>query len=336
MKKIIKKCSAIALSILSLTVICSCGNNGGTSSNDIVLYSDSNPFENDKIKIEFGSMSCYTNGENYLLSFSLSITNKELKTVDYEFNNATLERETTGATYTLSSSLVAISKNGEKFSLDSELSKTKSYNSNIPSKIEEDKYKFSVKINSYKVVCYLYEMPDELRADRKVEYYVSNKLVNTVTVKDKRKLESYIYDSSDNLSYCGKWYTDSNGKNAFSSLTLITEDTKLYGLLESNFKWLLDTSISGVNHVPFNGSLVLPETYLGNVYSIGNYAIKDITVKKIYIPKTITKIYGGNFTGIGNAMIYFEGTEQEWKNAFYSSSNIVTKNVVYNTKYNGK
>lgn len=338
MKNLVKKRSTVALSILYLTAICSCGNNGSTSSsNDIVLYSDSNPFENDKIKIEFGSMSCYTNGNNYLLSFSFSITNKELKTVEYEFNDATLERESTGATYTLSSSLITISKNGEKFSLDSELSKSKSYNSNIPSKIEEDKYKFSVKINSYRVVCYLYETPEELRADRKVEYYVSNKLVNTVTVKDKRKLGSYEYDSNDNLSYCGKWYTDTNMKNAVSAMTLITEDTKLYGIVESNFKWSYDNStLNGVNHVPSNGSLVLPQTNAGKSYSIGNYAIKDITVKRIYIPKTVVKIYGGNFTGIGNAMIYFEGTEQEWKDAFYLSSNIVTKNVTYNTKYTGK
>ena len=70
--------------------------------------------------------------------------------------------------------------------------------------------------------------------------------------------------------------------------------------------------------------------------SIGNYALKDFSAKKIYIPKTITKIYGGNFTGIGSAIICFEGTEQEWKDLFYMSSNIVTKNVVYNTKYSGK
>lgn len=338
MKKLIKKCPIIAASALSLVSICSCGNNRGTSNsnNDIVLYSDSDPFENDKIKIEVGTSTCYKNGENYYLSFGFSITNKELKTIEYQFKDATLERESTGATYTLSSSLIAVGKDGEKFSLDSELSKSKSYNSNIPSTIESDKYKFSLKINSYKVVYYLYETPDELRADRKVEYYISNKLVNTVTVKHKRKLTSYVYEGSDNLTYCEKWCLDSNRKTGVGSIT-ITEDIKLYGASESNLKWSYDNStLNGVNHVPSNGILLLPETTAGKQYSIGNYAIKDITVKKIYIPKTITKIYGGNFTGIGSAIICFEGTEQEWKDLFYLSSNIVTKNVVYNSKYTGK
>lgn len=63
--------------------------------------------------------------------------------------------------------------------------------------------------------------------------------------------------------------------------------------------------------------------------------IYHITVDKLYISKTVRLIYGGNFTRIGNANIYYEGTEEEWKALFYISSSVVTNNVHYNTKYNG-
>ena len=78
--------------------------------------------------------------------------------------------------------------------------------------------------------------------------------------------------------------------------------------------------------------MTLPRTYLGKELAIGNFAIKNINVSKIYIPNTVHKIYSGNFTGLGDAIIYYEGTEAEWKSLFYSQSSIVTNNVVYNTK----
>ena len=79
--------------------------------------------------------------------------------------------------------------------------------------------------------------------------------------------------------------------------------------------------------------MIIPDKYLNKEICINLYAIKDIKVSKIYIPKTVHTIYLGNFTGLGNVTIYYEGTEEQWKSLFYSSSSIVTKNVVYNTAY---
>jgi hypothetical protein len=80
---------------------------------------------------------------------------------------------------------------------------------------------------------------------------------------------------------------------------------------------------------------VIPSQYLGKDICRSNYSMYNITVDKIYVPKTVRLVYGGNFLNIGNANIYNEGTEDEWKALFYISLVIVTKNVYYNTKYNG-
>ena len=91
--------------------------------------------------------------------------------------------------------------------------------------------------------------------------------------------------------------------------------------------------VSGINYVPSNGVLIIPDKYQNKETCIYLNAIKDINVSKIYVPKTVHTIYLGNFTGIGNATIYYEGTEAEWKSLFLSSSSIVTNNVVYNTTH---
>ena len=172
-----------------------------------------------------------------------------------------------------------------------------------------------------------------------MNYYISNTLVKTDIVKDKRKIESlYVYESSDNLSYCNTWYTDENRRNQFQASTPITVDINLYEYPSSNIKWTSLSSdaysfVTGINHIPSNGVLIIPDKYLNKEICINLYAIKDIKVSKIYIPKTVHTIYLGNFTGLGNVTIYYEGTEEQWKSLFYSSSSIVTKNVVYNTAY---
>lgn len=313
-------------------------NQNDTILNEYILYSDNNIAENDAVKIEIES-SCWGN-DNYSLTVRVKVTNKEYTTNTYKFKNINLIKESTGATYTVGTMFAS-----PNLKIDAELTQSLSLSSTIPTSIKDEKYKISFEINKYKITYYLYEMPDELRVNRKVTYYINDYLNNTQvyadTVKDKRKLSSlYTYESSDNQYYCNTWYTDSNFKIKFNISTSITEDTSLYGRAVSNIKWTtLSTDVysfvNGINHVPSNGVLVIPSTYLNKELCIGLYAIQGVNLNKIYIPKTVHIIYNGNFTNIGNATIYYEETEAEWKALFYMASDIYTKNVVYNTKYNG-
>ena len=298
-------------------------------SNGESIYLDNNPIEDDKIKLEFSNPRCYSM-TNYSLDLSISITNKEHEKKNYNIQNVELIKESTSAKYTVNyNSYVEI---------EAEMKYSLSFSANIPSDIKVDKYKLTFSINSNNYTYYLYEKPDELRVDRTINYYIAGSVVKTDTVKDGRTISNiYTYESSDYSSYCEEWYLDSSHSTKVSSSTIIKENTNLYGVASPSIKLSTFSSdiysfVNGINHVPSNGILILPEKYLNKELAIGNYAIRNITVSKIYIPKTVHKIYGGNFTGIGNATIYYEGTETEWKALFNMQSDIIIKNVVYNTK----
>lgn len=315
--------------------------NGNTAeskdSNSKDIYLDNSIIENESFKLELKSNYCSGQSNNYSLSLYFDLLNKEYSTKTFTIKNVKLVKVSTKAEYTVNYN--------EKISIEAELTRSISFSATIPSDIKNDEYKLTFEIESYKVTFYLYETPDSLRADRKVTYYINDYLnnteVHTDTVKDKRKLSTtYTYESSDNLTYCNTWYTDSSFSTVFSLNTPITADIALYGRAVNNIKWTSLSSdvyafVNGINHVPSNGVLVIPSKYMNKELCIGLYAIKDISASKIYIPKTVHTIYSGNFTGIGNATIYYEGTEEEWKALFYMQSSIYTTNVVYNTKYIG-
>lgn len=324
-----KKLLLFTFSLFVLLLV-SCSNGGNSKmKNNIIIYTDSDPIEDDNMKLEFEKPSCY-GYNNYSFDLYVNVTNKEYKTKTYKIKNVELIKESTSAKYTVNYY--------DYIEIEAEMKSSFSFSSSIPSSISTDKYKLTFSINSYNITYYLYETPDELREDRTITYHILNNVVKTDTVKDGRTItNNYVYESSDNLYYCDTWYLDSNYKTKLTSSTIINGDTDLYGFESTNIKWSSLASdawafVNGVNHVPSNGILILPEKYLNKELAISNYAIKDINVSKIYIPKTVHRIYGGNFTGIGNATIYYAGTESEWKALFYSQSNIVTTNVVYNTK----
>lgn len=325
MKKIL-----VIIASLFVLLLASCKTISNSSDSTITLYNDSKQYETEKFKLEIDGIFCYKANSNYNLSISLILTNKELETELYSLTYVNVIKEDTNVKYDVS--------HDSLISLDAELSKKLLLTSTIPSHIDTDNYKLSFTLESIDFVLCLYEKPDELREDRTIRYHILNKVVKTDTVKDGRTINKiYTYESSDNLSYCSMWYLDSNYKTKLTSSTIINEDIDLYGIESSNIKFTTTSSdtwsfVSGVNHVPSNGILILPEKYLNKELAMGNYAIKDINVSKIYIPKTMHTIYMGNFKNIGNATIYYEGTEAEWKALFYSTSDIVTTNVVYNTK----
>ena len=348
MLKKLSKTFILLAALVMLIGISSCDDakdNNSTSGNTIEsndnnsedIYLDNAVVENDSFKLELKSNYCTSQSSNYSLSLYFDLLNKEYITKTFDIKNVKLVKVSTNAEYT-----VNYSKN---VSIEAELTRSISFSVTIPSDIKTDEYKLSFEIESYKVTFYLYETPDSLRVDRKVTYYINDYLKNTEVhsdkVKDRRALSKvYNYESPDNQSYCNSWYTDSTCKTLFSTSTPITSDISLYGRAASNIKWTSLSSdvyafVNGINHVPSNGILVIPSKYLNKELCIGLYAIKDINVSKIYIPKTVHTIYSGNFTGIGNATVYYEGTEAEWKALFYMQSNVYTTNIVYNTKYTG-
>ena len=308
-----------------------------TDTNTKEIYLDSDKIENDSFSLSLKSKYCSSYSTNYSLSIYFDLVNKEYNTKKFTIKNATLTKVSTNATYTVNYN--------KSVSVEAELTSSLSFSATIPSSIDTDEYKLYFEIESLKVTLYLYETPDSLRVDRKITYYINDYLnnteVHTDTVKDKRTVSTvYNYESADNQYYCNTWYTDSTFKTLFSTSTPVTEDISLYGRAVSNIKWTSLSSdvyafVSGINHVPSNGILVIPSKYMNKELCISLYAIKDINVSKIYIPKTVHTIYSGNFTGIGNATVYYEGTEAEWKALFYMQSDVYTKNIVYNTKYTG-
>ncbi len=125
--------------------------------------------------------------------------------------------------------------------------------------------------------------------------------------------------------------------NRVSEDTIVTENLELYGYTTSNFKWTTTASdafnfITGINNVPSDKILVVPSKQDGKEICISNYGIQYCVFSKIYLPKTIHRIYNGNFTNNNGSTIYYEGTSEEWAKLFYNSSDIVTDGVVYNTK----
>jgi hypothetical protein len=152
-------------------------------SNEYTLYTDNNIVENDVIKIEVDSSIYSLN--NFSLTVTVIVTNKEYKTNNYDIKNYTLINESTGGTYTVGT-MFSI----PKLQIDAELSKSLSLSSTIPTSIKDDQYKMSFDVNEYKITYYLYETPDELRADRKISYNISGAIVHEEIIKDKRKLET--------------------------------------------------------------------------------------------------------------------------------------------------
>lgn len=305
------------------------------SEKTIELYKDSKSVtidDNTNIKLDEVYSSGWGTG-NRSLSAYVIIKNLSTSTQTYGISDMKLIKESTDASYTVTSNNLMFEKS---FTLEAELEKNLNFSSTIPSDITEDNYKLCFIMNNHEVIFHLYETPDSLREDRTVSYYLNDKLVNTSVVKEGRQVnEVYTYESDDHLSYCDSWKTKDNEKLSFS--TIINSNLNVYGSLMENISFVSFSSdryafVEKVNHVPSDKLLVIPHTNGGKEIAISNYAIYNLDVKKIYIPNTTRKIYGGNFTKIGNADIYYEGSQEEWQSLFYSKSDIVTKNVHYNTK----
>ena len=293
------------------------------------LYLDYSSVDTPSFVIEGLKPECKNNTLNYSLDVSLQITNKEQKAAEYLFKDPSLEDETQGGKY-------KVTTKNEKVTVDPGMTVHVLFSSTIPLSITEHKYKLSFDMNGYQIDYHLYEMPDESRKEWKVNYYVSGNLVKADTVKDGRSPEYYCYESSDFLSYCGSWYTDEAKTQYFNFPSQVRSDINLYGDEAPVFEWSASSNsdiayLSKVNHVRADGTLYIPRHYENKEIYISSYTITYVGIHTVYIPNTIGRIEGsGNFQG--NTAIYYEGSEEEWNNIFKDSkskpSNITFMNGV--------
>lgn len=290
------------------------------------MYLDSNKLETDSFVLEGDKPECTNAIYEYKLSVSFEITNKEEKKSKYTFKDLTILDEAKGGKYKVTSET-------DSLDLEPSMSGSFTFSSKIPLSITEHKYKLSFDMNGYQIDYHLYERPDEVRSEWKVNYYVGGTLVKTDTVRDGKAPEHFAYESSDLLSYCKDWYTDEAKTKYFTFPTPVTSDINLYGDAAPWYKW--DTSsyadyacIYGVNYVPANGTLMLPRHYENKEIYIGSYAITGAGTETLYIPITVRRIEGsGNFQK-KSMTIYYEGTEEEWNNVLQNSKSKPT-NIIY-------
>lgn len=279
------------------------------------LYLDYATVDTPSFVMEGLKPKCESKTYNYSLEVSLQITNKEQKAAEYLFKDPTLQDETQGGKY-------KVTTKNEKETVDPGMTVYVLFSSTIPLSITEHKYKLSFDMNGYRIDYGLYDTPDELRTDWTLKYYASGKLVNTVKVRDGRGASRYIYESSDRLEYCENWYTDEAKTKYFGEPWTVNSDMNVYGDALPCFDW--DTSsnpdysiMKKCNHAPTDRKIKIPRYYDNKEIYIGRNAIRFSSgVDVIYIPITVRGIDDGNVTGLSFTAIYYEGSEEEW-NAMY-------------------
>ena len=300
--------------------------------NKLVVYLDYSEASTSEYRVKVNSASA-TGTSNYSFSLSLSIKNLTSQTQEISFSNTTLIRESTGASYTVSSGY------SDKLTLDSEIEGNVSFTSTIPSSLEE-KYYFSVDFKDINYKVYLYETPDDLREDVTVTYKLEYSTVHTETLKKGRSVgTNYVYDATSHQSYADTW-KDTNGVT-FTQNTRVEEDMVVTGQAKSNLQLLTTSSdvymfVNGINHVHADGKVVVLERYQNKEVCLGNYAIyNNPNVKEVYLPVTLHHIYNSNFSNCGNLQtIYFAGTQEQWDAIPKDFVTIPTSvNVVFNTSF---
>ncbi|MBO4939739.1 MAG: hypothetical protein J6D30_01750 [Clostridia bacterium] len=282
--------------------------------------------------------SCYESvvsysSENRVLEMRVVCKNTSMEEKRISVSNAGVLHELTNITYTAS-----IYPSGF-INLQYGIDTTFTFRATIPTSYKTDKYIFVFSIgDNYKV--HLYEKPDELRKDCMVKFVVSGSEVHSVKVKERRCLtETYIWEDDNHLYHCNEWYTDDNFKVKFVSDEEITSDITLYGREESNIQTTYESGkifVTDIDYVPLDGIIVIQSHGLFNVY-ISNFALhNDSSVKEIYLPATLKKIYYGNFDGMPKLeKICFAGSKEEWDLIMSDSSSEIPSNVViiYNSSF---
>ena len=286
-----------------------------------------------RFKVKRTYIDAYSS-ENHSFSISLSVTNLTSTTQTIQFSNPSLVRESNGTSYTINKM-----DQNQRLTLDSEIEGSVSFSSTLPTTLDE-KYYFSVDFKNISYKVFLYETPDELREDLTVSYKINGTLVNSETVKRGRAIQdNYVYDDKSYQNYSSVW-KDASGKT-YSKGSIVEENVTLNGTLQNNFKTLTTstdvyTFISGINHVPADGKVVLLEKYQNKEICLGNFAIyNNSQIKEVYLPKTLRHIYSSNFSNCNNLKtIYFAGSQEQWEAIPKDFVTIPSSvRIVYNTSF---
>ena len=279
------------------------------------IYVDNRTLETDSFILEAQKPECTDKIYNYELRVYFDVTSKEEKTSQFITKGSHLVDEKLGGEY-------KVQEYGEsRLELGPGVTGGLVFYANIPLSIKEHNYRFSFELRGYQIDYFLYNTPDELRTGWKVDYYVSGNLVNTETVKDNKEADYYVYESSDGLSYCDTWYIDEAKTTTFNYPRVVKSDMNLYGDEAPCFGWEDIASseyahLSNINHVPLNKQLEIPRYHENKEIEIGYAVIKNLDIIYVLIPITVRRIESGNFQGIRDAVIYYEGSEQEWKEIY--------------------
>ncbi len=350
MKKLLFVLLLVFVLILSMTLVaCDSGlindsssdsdntnnSNNNNSSKTITYYFDNKDISIEGLKIDFKcSESSYS---NIKLTINLDVTNNNKQDAYFVISDLKLTNEKSNVNYDINDESYSSSK------IQYQIKNSYYYSAIIPTSYKIENYRFQFKLNNNIYIIKLYETPDESRIDLTVNYVLSayNAIgapinsVKTETVKYGRKLSSlYVYEDSD--YYCSSWYTDRDRTQKFSLSTEIYENLTLYGVKQSNIKYNVDQGekwINGINHVPATGIIRINTDYTGQNVYLSNYGLyNNNAVVKIYLPKTLKRIYFGNFSNMSSLReIYFAGTQTEWE-AIESSSTIPsTVRIIYNS-----
>lgn len=279
------------------------------------IYADNRTLETDSFILEAQKPECTDKIYNYELRVYFDVTSKEEKKSQFITKGSRLVDEKLGGEY-------KVQEYGEsRLELGPGVTGGLVFYANIPLSIKEHNYRFSFELKGYQIDYFLYDTPDELRTGWKVDYYVSGNLVNTETVKDNKEADYYVYESSDGLSYCDTWYIDEAKTTTFNYPRVVTSDMNLYGERAECFEWHTYLSsdyvdLTKINHVPLNKQLEIPRFFSNRDIYIGSSVIRNIDIVSVFIPNTIKRIESGNFQGIRDAVIYYEGSEEEWKEIY--------------------
>ena len=340
-----RKMLIIVVLIISLLgiILVSCSSNSLTQTsfdNPKIYYIDNKNMDLDGIDCNVSVSE--SNWNNYSLSISLQLTNTNYDEVYFSMSDCYIVNEKTNVKYD-------VSYYGANVKLQYGIKNSVTISCDIPTSYKLEKYTLHFKNNNNDYWINLYDTPEEMLRNYYIKYNIATfyspsgdtyNQVNSQAVKYGKTPDSYIWEDSNHIYYNDTWYTDLERKNTFSITTKIYEDVTLYGMRKFNIKSTIDTGekwINGINHCPSDGILVV-DNYNGDVY-ISNYALRNnSTIQTLYLPKTLKKIYMGNFENMPSLrVINFAGTQTEWNNILSISSSTIPFNVIvyFNRSYNG-
>ena len=173
-----------------------------------------------------------------------------------------------------------------------------------------------------------------------VTYVADNKVVYTEKVKENETaFMDYIYEPASHQYYSSSWVDENN--NFFTNNTKVTSDITITAIISPTVKYYTTstdvyTSVNGLNYVHSDGKVVISEKYLNKAPFLATYAINNNNyIKEIYLPASLWKIFGPNFSGCKNLeTIYFAGTETQWDSIQKDFVTIpTTTRIVFNTSF---